>query len=190
MSLEECFKESPLRSNLFSNQLPTAVRSRALNGFPTSRGNGSPMQNLARKCASAAQRPRKQFRRTLSMFEHPADIMKTEKTQSSLDAVMDLDESHELSLPNFIPDDKPDSLPRINQDTMISVLNDDYKDRFNETIVVDCRFEYEFNGGHINGAVNFNDKDHLAKQLFASPQTHRTLIILHCEYSAHRAPLM
>jgi M-phase inducer tyrosine phosphatase len=148
------------------------------------------MQNLARKCASAAQRPRKQFRRTLSMFEHPTDIMKTEKTQSSLEAVMDVDENYQLNLPNFIPDDKPDSLPRINQDTMISVLNGDYKGQFDQTIVVDCRFEYEFNGGHINGAVNFNDKDHLSKQLFASSPSQRTLIVFHCEYSAHRAPLM
>jgi M-phase inducer tyrosine phosphatase len=124
------------------------------------------------------------------MFEHPADVMRTEKTQASLDVVMDVDENPQLTLPNFVPEDKPDSLPRINQETMISVLNGDYKEPFERTMVIDCRFEYEFNGGHIDGAINFNDKDHLAKQLFSEPSGQRTLIILHCEYSAHRAPLM
>jgi M-phase inducer tyrosine phosphatase len=155
-----------------------------------SRGNGSPMQNLAKKGLSAATRPRKQFRRTLSMFEHPADVMKTETTQNALDVVMDVDENVQLALPNFVPEDKPDSLPRISQETMISVLNGVYQSAFNETKIIDCRFEYEFEGGHIDGAVNFNDKDQLAKKLFDSPSDQKTLIILHCEYSAHRAPLM
>lgn len=126
------------------------------------------------------------------MFEHPADIMKTEKKTSGLDVVMDVDvvEAPPLSLPNFISQDKPDSLPRINQETMISVLNGDYKEMFDNMMVIDCRFEYEFNGGHIDGALNFNDKEKLSRQLFANPEGQRTLIVLHCEYSAHRAPLM
>ncbi len=55
--------------------------------------------------------------------------------------------------------------------------------------MVDCRFEYEYNGGHIDGAVNYNDKHQLANQLFESTPTGSTLLILHCEYSVHRAPL-
>jgi M-phase inducer tyrosine phosphatase len=140
-------------------------------------------------------RPRKLFRRTLSMYEHPGDVMRSEKRNSdvgSLESVMDVDETYELKLPNFVPDDKPDSLPRIHQDTMISVLNGDYNHLFAKTMVIDCRFEYEYSGGHVDGATNFNDKEQLAKQLFdPTPSgTSTTLIILHCEYSAHRAPLM
>jgi M-phase inducer tyrosine phosphatase len=191
MSLDECFKASPPpRANIFS-QVPIGLKQRTqLGSFPASRMNGSPIQNLARKAASTAQRPRKQFRRTLSMFEHPADVMRTEKKQVSLDVVMDVDENPQLILPNFVPEDKPDSLPRINQETMLSVLNGEYKGPFDRTMVIDCRFEYEFNGGHIDGAINFNDKDQLAKQLFSEASSQPTLIILHCEYSAHRAPLM
>jgi hypothetical protein len=94
--------------------VPIGLKQRTqLGSFPASRMNGSPIQNLARKAASTAQRPRKQFRRTLSMFEHPADVMRTEKKQVSLDVVMDVDENPQLILPNFVPEDKPDSLPRI-----------------------------------------------------------------------------
>jgi Rhodanese-like domain len=126
------------------------------------------------------------------MYEHPADVMNAEKTDSALESIMDVDETYQLKLPNFIPDDKPDSLPRINQETMISVLNGEYNHHFSRRLVIDCRFEYEYNGGHIDEATNFNDKDHLARHLFeGAPATaSSTLIILHCEYSAHRAPLM
>ena len=57
-------------------------------------------------------------------------------------------------------------------------------------MVIDCRFEYEYDGGHIEGAVNHNDKELLASQLFQTPMPGRTLLVFHCEYSAHRAPLM
>jgi hypothetical protein len=124
------------------------------------------------------------------MFEHPADIMKSEKKETTLDAIMDVDETYQLKLPSFVPEDKPDSLPRINQDTMISVLNGEYNDRYGQIMVIDCRFEYEYDGGHINGATNFNDKEKLARQLFDSTITNNSLIVFHCEYSAHRAPLM
>jgi M-phase inducer tyrosine phosphatase len=127
------------------------------------------------------------------MFENAADMMRNDKNDSNLDSIMDVDEVYRLKLPNFISEDKPDSLPRINQETMVSVMNGDYKHRYKEVMVIDCRFEYEYEGGHINGATNFNDKEKLSRHLFdspASPDLSNTLIVFHCEYSAHRAPIM
>ena len=126
----------------------------------------------------------------MSMFQHPEDILKNEKKENTLDSIMDVDEVYRLKLPHFIPEDKPDSLPRINQDTMISVLNGDFTGAFDHVRIIDCRFEYEYNGGHIDGASNFNDKERLAQHLFQSTSPANTLLILHREYSAHRAPLM
>ena len=137
-------------------------------------------------------RPRKQFRRSLSMFEHPADMMKEDKNSLSstatLDAIMDVDDVPQLQLPHFLSEEE--SLPRITKETMIDVLDGKYEQRYNEAIVVDCRFEYEYDGGHIEGAVNVNSKEALAKKLFDTPLSEKTLLIFHCEYSAHRAPLM
>jgi M-phase inducer tyrosine phosphatase len=130
------------------------------------------------------------------MFEHPGDVMKAEKDREEcarpcLDSIMDVDEGHQLHLPNFVPEDKPDSLPRVNQETMNAVLDGEYKSHYDQVLVIDCRFEYEYNGGHINGAQNFNDKEQLCRQLFDPASINaKTLIVLHCEYSAHRAPLM
>lgn len=125
------------------------------------------------------------------MFEHPGDVMKQEKatfTAASLDSIMDIDDNPRLRLPHFNSDEE--ILPRITKDTMVDILDGKYGQHYERSIIVDCRFEYEYEGGHIEGAINVNDKERLATQLFVSPPPENTLLIFHCEYSAHRAPIM
>lgn len=63
-------------------------------------------------------------------------------------------------------------------------------------IVIDCRFDYEFAGGHIEGAVNLSSPEQLKEFLFSSQErleelmTQRTMLIFHCEFSERRAPFM
>jgi M-phase inducer tyrosine phosphatase len=130
------------------------------------------------------------------MFSHPDEFMKEEQDmfepQPGLASVMDVDldqTPQEPRLLHTVADHEPDSLPRISQETMVEVLDGKYNCEYDRIVVVDCRFEYEYNGGHIDSAVNFNDKLQLADQLFASTPSGSTLLVLHCEYSAHRAPL-
>lgn len=127
------------------------------------------------------------------MFQHPDDVMKEEQDmfepQPSLASVMDVDQDNTPKLPHFVPDGEPDSLPRITRDTMADVLNSKYNHNYERILVVDCRFEYEYSGGHIENAVNFNDKQQLTNELFSCNTPGSTLLILHCEYSVHRAPL-
>ena len=103
---------------------------------------------------------------------------------------MDLEPAHVPKLPHFTSEEQANDLPRITKETMVSVLDGTYNHLYEKLVIVDCRFEYEYKGGHINGAVNFNDKDQLAAQLFEIEPTTKALLIFHCEYSAHRAPLM
>jgi M-phase inducer tyrosine phosphatase len=130
------------------------------------------------------------------MFEHPGDVMKPKPNRddvtapNSLQAVADIEEAHEPVLPHFLPDDLSDPIPRITKETLLDVLDGKYANHYEQKMIIDCRFEYEYEGGHIDGAVNHNDKDLLATQLFQTPMTGRTLLVFHCEYSAHRAPLM
>lgn len=154
--------------------------------------NGSPISHI-RRPSNPLFRPRKQFRRSLSMFENPDDIMTQKKeptcTSAALQSVMDVDELHQPVLPHFFQEGQPDSIPRITKDTLVNVLDGKFDNDFKKRMVIDCRFEYEYNGGHINGAVNYNDKEMLASELFADV-SEKTLLIFHCEYSAHRAPIM
>lgn len=129
------------------------------------------------------------------MFEHPADVMKPKPeaetpAPSGLQSVMDVEEANELALPHTVPDDPTDTIPRISKETLLQVLDGAYADCFDQKMIIDCRFEYEYEGGHIDSAVNYNDKDLLSSQLFQTPMNGRTLLVFHCEYSAHRAPLM
>ncbi|EED22067.1 cell cycle control protein tyrosine phosphatase Mih1, putative [Talaromyces stipitatus ATCC 10500] len=158
-------------------------------------GSASPVPSAVRKNASGNpfMRPRKQCRRSLSMFEHPEDIVRQKQPnvvpEPTLASIMDEEPAHTLQLPHFVPADQPDSLPRIEKGVLVDILDGKYSDRYDNLMIIDCRFEYEYEGGHITGAVNFNDKEVLAGRLFEDPKPGTTLIF-HCEYSAHRAPIM
>lgn len=130
-------------------------------------------------------------RRTHSMFEHPEDVIAA-------------DAKHEMSspadtCPSFLNNDKctiksftveGDPFRRITRDTLCEILDDKHRGMYDRHIVVDCRFEYEYEGGHIEGAINVNSKEGLEKTLLATAGSDRVLLIFHCEYSAHRGPRM
>ncbi|ORX95784.1 Rhodanese-like protein [Basidiobolus meristosporus CBS 931.73] len=66
-----------------------------------------------------------------------------------------------------------------------------YTDLYDNLVIVDCRFSYEYEGGHIEGAVNLNTKSQLEEHFFsATRSTDRTIVVFHCEFSAQRGPRM
>lgn len=106
---------------------------------------------------------------------------------------MDVEDSPGLKLPHIMQPNEPDSLPRISDTTLVSIINGEYDSLYDNKYIIDCRFEYEYNGGHIDGAINYCEKEKLSERLFgadAPSDTAKTLVILHCEFSAHRAPRM
>ncbi|KAM3560986.1 hypothetical protein MY1884_002631 [Beauveria asiatica] len=204
LSLGECFQsESPQSSTPTSSNSPCAHIPLGLRSRPQfiSSNSGSPRLGSPRpithnrRSSNPFLRTRKQMRRSLSMFERADDVMNAkpqthELIPSSLKSVMDIEEAYEAVVPHFLSDDLTDTIPRIDKETMLDILDGKYNDKFDHKMVIDCRFEYEYDGGHIEGAVNHNDKELLASQLFKTPIGGRSLLIFHCEYSAHRAPLM
>ncbi|KAK4167080.1 M-phase inducer phosphatase [Cladorrhinum sp. PSN259] len=202
MSLSECFQDSPPqeRRPQSSNSPCPSLAGRSKSHFNSLIGmsgvrNGSPISHSRRTSNNPFGRPRKQFRRSLSMFESAEDVLKSSKAEPpapvcGLQSVMDVEEPHEPILPHFFPEDPSDSIPRIARSTLLDVLDGKYSEKFQHKMIIDCRFEYEYEGGHIDGAINYNDKELLASHLFQTPMEGRTLVIFHCEYSAHRAPIM
>jgi rhodanese-related sulfurtransferase len=67
----------------------------------------------------------------------------------------------------------------------------DLQGTFDKVYIVDCRYDYEYAGGHIKGAININDREALDALFFQQPTGGtRTAIIMHCEFSVNRGPTM
>ena len=68
-----------------------------------------------------------------------------------------------------------------------------YSTKYDNFVIFDCRYKYEFDGGHIAGAINVNVPDIVGQVeniLFGDRChfTRNTLIIIHCEFSSLRGP--
>ena len=88
-------------------------------------------------------------------------------------------------------------LAAISSQTMADVIDGKYP-HANVTIV-DCRYPYEYEGGHIQGAKNCYTKDQIMQEfinckapLVQSKESSETknIIIFHCEFSSERGPKM
>ncbi|KAH6871060.1 putative M-phase inducer phosphatase [Thelonectria olida] len=88
-------------------------------------------------------------------------------------------------LPHFI---KPgEAIPRITKETLAGVLRGSDSALLGQVHIIDCRFRYEYDGGHIDQALNYDDHAQLVDRLFKSPGS-GAVLVLHCEYSVCRAP--
>ncbi|KAJ3084186.1 cell division cycle- protein [Quaeritorhiza haematococci] len=84
-----------------------------------------------------------------------------------------------------------DALRRISSETLIQLLDGQFKDKCDEYYIIDCRFPYEFDGGHIVSARNINSPNELEQLFFSPPITDKKVVIIfHCEFSSQRAPRM
>jgi M-phase inducer tyrosine phosphatase len=80
-----------------------------------------------------------------------------------------------------------------------NLLDGVYDSRITNFHIIDCRFDYEYNGGHIPGAVNINTTAGVEEFLLGTmkpkpsvsgdPQK-KTVLVFHCEFSAKRAPTL
>lgn len=122
------------------------------------------------------------------------------------------DRSRTHVLPPICSNKHPD-LNCISPETLVDVLNGVYESRIKEVVIIDSRYPYEYEGGHIAHALNIYTKERLYDEMFikrsqkhstllnnstmdmdssseslASPETKRSIIIFHCEFSSERAP--
>jgi rhodanese-related sulfurtransferase len=82
---------------------------------------------------------------------------------------------------------------RISPSTLAAVLEGRYDQQYDRMCVVDCRFDYEFRGGHVRNAISVTEPDQLEAMFFPPDQTQqlmdvRTLVVFHCEFSQVRGP--
>lgn len=78
---------------------------------------------------------------------------------------------------------------------MVAAISDQFKHLVERVIIIDCRYPYEFEGGHIKGALNLYLEDQVEDYLLRTPiiptcPDKRVVIIFHCEFSSERGPRM
>lgn len=128
-------------------------------------------------------------RRTQSMFENAQDVVEELASSPSADVCQSILAREDCSIKSFTVEQDP--FRRIESETLCEILDGKHSHLYDRHVVVDCRFEYEYSGGHIDGAININNKERLEEVLIASASpAERVLLIFHCEYSAHRGPRM
>lgn len=82
---------------------------------------------------------------------------------------------------------------RITPSTLVTALQGGYgKQTFQ---IIDCRFDYEYAGGHIRNALNFSDHKQLELYLFDAARLEaayreRPMLIFYCEFGEKRSPTL
>lgn len=169
----------------------------------------SPIQSKRYKCENDAPQ-------MLLPFNNPTVIVTNsaprrpafKKSMSMNDAVIMNALSRSTSEPNLIGDfSKPYCLPlidgrhsdlrSINAQTMNQLLNGAFDDSVASYKVIDCRYPYEFDGGHIQGALNLYTQEQILEELVmkktdmpaVTADGHkRHILVFHCEFSSERGP--
>ncbi|XP_032723823.1 M-phase inducer phosphatase 1 isoform X3 [Lontra canadensis] len=89
---------------------------------------------------------------------------------------------------------KHQDLKYISPEIMASVLNGKFANLIKEFVIIDCRYPYEYEGGHIKGAVNLHMEeeveDFLLKKPIVPTDGKRVIVVFHCEFSSERGPRM
>ncbi|XP_062826210.1 M-phase inducer phosphatase 3 isoform X2 [Anolis carolinensis] len=83
----------------------------------------------------------------------------------------------------------------ITSETMAALINDQFQSLIEKFFIIDCRYPYEYRGGHIKGALNIHRQDDLfdfflKKPLLPPAPQKRIILVFHCEYSSERGPKM
>ncbi|XP_058143467.1 M-phase inducer phosphatase 2 [Dasypus novemcinctus] len=92
-------------------------------------------------------------------------------------------------------DGKHQDLKYISPETMAALLAGKFSSLVERFVVVDCRYPYEYEGGHIKTAVNLPLERDAEAFLLRSPITpcalgKRVILVFHCEFSSERGPRM
>lgn len=174
---------------------------------------GSPVRSSVRRSTLAVPRRIKTMTEALGAKENvPPGPLSSSSTSLSTHSIPGFG-SHEMDhkiLPCFPV--KCDGLMRVTPQTVSELMQGHYDDRISGFQIVDCRFAYEHEGGHIAGAVNLNTIEQIHRHFLTpgqglhagrilptrtqsgQPDEHGDLrkfvLIFHCEFSYKRSPSM
>ncbi|GAB0185122.1 M-phase inducer phosphatase 1 [Grus americana] len=126
-------------------------------------------------------------------------IVKTQSSTAEIESILDSDQRDLIG--DFSKgylfhtvDGKHQDLKYIDSEMIVSVLTGKFASFIKECVIIDCRYPYEYEGGHIKGAVNLHMEedveDYLLKKPIQPSENKRVIIVFHCEFSSERGPRM
>ncbi|XP_045188265.2 M-phase inducer phosphatase 1-like [Mercenaria mercenaria] len=120
------------------------------------------------------------------------DDVKSVVHRLSTDDDVIADGSRPYTLPTIAG--KHSDLKAISPETMNDVLQGCYDDEIDHVTVIDCRYPYEFDGGHIKSAINLYTQsaiqEFLSRHSCSHASSKKHVLIFHCEFSSERGPKM
>lgn len=130
-----------------------------------------------------------------SQSENQLSVIKTVSISSDSNEKFTGNFSQPQRLPTVQSGKHPD-IKSISVHTMAALLRGEYDNKIASFKVLDCRYPYEYEGGHIRNAINWPNlnmvKDYLDAQEgppnISTSESPRPIHIFHCEFSAERGP--
>nr|XP_034963946.1 M-phase inducer phosphatase 3 [Zootoca vivipara] len=165
-----------------------------------------PVLKKAAKSQDEDEAPIKVKQKHIPTQEEPDEVMHLKKAASlsEMEIVRALDQDHSFrqligdfscvySLPTVAG--RHQDLKYITSDTMAALLQGQFQSLIEKFYIIDCRYPYEYDGGHIKGALNIPGADDLfesflRKPLLSPTPQKRLILVFHCEYSSERGPKM
>ncbi|XP_028843070.1 LOW QUALITY PROTEIN: M-phase inducer phosphatase 2 [Denticeps clupeoides] len=120
--------------------------------------------------------------------------------QTEIEQMLDSESSNvigDFTKPFALPtvEGKHQDLKYITPEMMVAALKGRFDHLVERLLVIDCRYPYEYDGGHIKGALNLHQEDQIEDFLLKAPilptcMGKRVVVVFHCEFSSERGPRM
>ncbi|XP_017056547.1 cdc25-like protein phosphatase twine [Drosophila ficusphila] len=166
-------KESSKQSRLLRRSMSLYPSDQPEDEDQTDKGTNLPVKKLQKKA--------------LSMND--AEIMSALGEEPHL--IGDL--SKPCALPCLITGIRHRDLKTISSDTLARLIHGEFDQQLGSQggyQIIDCRYPYEFMGGHIQGAKNLYTRGQIqeAFPILTTNQEDRRIYVFHCEFSSERGP--
>ncbi|XP_064377294.1 M-phase inducer phosphatase 3 isoform X8 [Dromaius novaehollandiae] len=180
------------RSRLYrSPSMPENLNRPVLKRIVKCQDNETPVK-VKRRCSRAHNEPEGgvTLKKTASLSN--MDIIKILDQDNGLRQLIG-DFSKVYALPTVTGQHQ--DLRYITPETVAALLSGQFQSLIDKFYILDCRYPYEYKGGHIKGAVNFHRQEDifeffLKKPLLPSVPQKRLILVFHCEFSSERGPKM
>ncbi|NWI97500.1 MPIP1 phosphatase, partial [Pitta sordida] len=127
------------------------------------------------------------------------ELVRTQPSTAEIESILDSDQRDLIgdfskSYLFATVDGKHQDLKYIDSEMIVSVLTGKFESSIKQCVIIDCRYPYEYEGGHIKGAINLHMEEDVENYLLKKPiqpsENKRVIVVFHCEFSSERGPRM